>query len=78
MFEKIIIDILIILTSIFILLFILAIIQLMIALRNINRAANRLKAFTESLDVNYGKILKFIYKLIKVWHLIKGKIIQKR
>ena len=68
MFEKIIIDILIILTSIFILLFILAIIQLMIALRNINRAANKIKTFTESLDVNYGKILKFIYKLIKVWH----------
>jgi hypothetical protein len=66
MFEKIIIDILIILTSIFILLFILAIIQLMIALRNINRAANKIKTFTESLDVNYGKILKFIYKLIKV------------
>lgn len=66
MFEKIIIEILIILTSIFILLFILAIIQLMIALRNINRAANKIKTFTESLDVNYGKILKFIYKLIKV------------
>ncbi len=65
MFEKIIIDILIILGSILMLLLILSLIQVMITLRNINRAISKIRALIDSVDTNYIKIRKILSKLFK-------------
>ncbi len=65
MFEKIIIDILIILGSILMLLLILSLIQVMITLRNINRAISKIRALIDSVDTNYIKIIKILSKLFK-------------
>ena len=63
MFETIIIEILIILGSLFLLLLIFSLIQVMLTLRNLNRVIYKIKSLTESLDTNYIKIIKVLSKI---------------
>ena len=66
MFEKIIIDILIVLASLFVLILIFMLVQIMLVIRRIDRAVDRVKTITESIDTNYVKIIKIISKLLKI------------
>ncbi len=47
------------------LLLILSLIQVMITLRNINRAISKIRALIDSVDTNYIKIIKILSKLFK-------------
>ena len=66
MFETIIIEILIILGSLFLLLLIFSLIQVMLTLRNLNRVIYKIKSLTESLDTNYIKIIKVLSKIFNL------------
>ena len=66
MFERIIIDILIVLASLFVLMLIFMLIQIMVVIRRIDRVVERAKAITESIDTNYVKIIKIISKLLRI------------
>jgi hypothetical protein len=65
-FEKIIIDILTILASLFVLILIFILIQVMIVIKRIDRAIKKFQSITESIDTNYIKIIKIVSKLLKI------------